>query len=163
MLIMTVIDPPLHVLYASTGFKGDHFMLQNSRKELRSKFEVGPAPCFASMDYCKQAMVPVILQANRTVPDGAAVKKLLAEGEEAASFIKTFVVQAKLNERGNFGRLTPCTATNRCRASVGPISLSLQDHSECCLQMSALTLCIHTVCHQSCIMLRHDVITHRCL
>ena len=35
--------------------------------------------------------------------DTAAVKKLLAEGEEAASFIKTFVVQAKLNERGNFG------------------------------------------------------------
>ncbi len=27
----------------------------------------------------------------------------LAEGEEAADFIKTFVVQAKLNERGNFG------------------------------------------------------------
>jgi len=33
----------------------------------------------------------------------------LAEGEEAADFIKTFVVQAKLNERGNFGEhLAPC-------------------------------------------------------
>ncbi|KAL3146600.1 hypothetical protein ABBQ32_000835 [Trebouxia sp. C0010 RCD-2024] len=61
------------------SFKGDHFMLQSSRKELRSKFE-----------------------ANRLVSDTTAVKKLLAEGEEAASFIKTFVVQAKLNERGNF-------------------------------------------------------------
>lgn len=38
--------------------------------------------------------------------DTTAVKKLLAEGEEAASFIKTFVVQAKLNERGNFGKLS---------------------------------------------------------
>ena len=45
------------------------------------------------------------LQANRSVSDTAAVKKLLAEGEEAANFIKTFVVQAKLNKRGNFGEL----------------------------------------------------------
>ena len=43
------------------------------------------------------------LQANRRVADSGAVKKLLAEGEEAASFIKTFVVQAKLNDRGNYG------------------------------------------------------------
>jgi len=43
------------------------------------------------------------LQANRHVSDSGAVKKLLAEGEEAAEFIKSFVVQAKLNERGNFG------------------------------------------------------------
>lgn len=54
-------------------------MIQNSKLELRSKFE-----------------------ANRRVADSGAVKKLLAEGEEAASFIKTFVVQAKLNDRGNY-------------------------------------------------------------
>jgi len=54
-------------------------MLQQSRRELRSKFE-----------------------ANKSVSDQAAQNKLLAEGEEAASFIRTFVVQAKLNERGNF-------------------------------------------------------------
>lgn len=45
------------------------------------------------------------LQANRKVTDPVAITKLVAEGEEAASFIKTFVVQAKLNERGNFGTL----------------------------------------------------------
>lgn len=61
------------------SFRGDQYMLHNSRKELRSKFE-----------------------ANRQVSDCGAIKKLLAEGEEAADFIKTFVVQAKLNKRGNF-------------------------------------------------------------
>ena len=68
------------------------------------------------------------LQANRSISDTAAVKKLLAEGEEAASFIKTFVVQAKLNERGNFGELAPCFTTVSCRASAGPISSSIQRH-----------------------------------
>lgn len=46
------------------------------------------------------------LQANRSVSDTAAINKLLADGEEAASFIRTFVVQAKLNDRGNFRKLT---------------------------------------------------------
>ena len=31
------------------------------------------------------------------------VTKLLADAEEAVDFLKAFVVQAKLNERGNFG------------------------------------------------------------
>lgn len=51
------------------------------------------------------------LQANRSVSDQAAQSKLLAEGAEAASFIKTFVVQAKLNERGNFGKLVSAHAS----------------------------------------------------
>lgn len=45
------------------------------------------------------------VQANRSVSDQAAQTKLLNEGEEAATFIRTFVVQAKLNERGNFRKL----------------------------------------------------------
>ena len=53
----------------------------------------------------------LVLQANREVSDPTAVKKLIAEGEEAASFIKSFVVQAKLNDRGNFGRLLSLKTT----------------------------------------------------
>ena len=58
------------------------------------------------------------LQANRQVSDSGAVKKLLAEGAEAADFIRTFVVQAKLNDRGNFGkhvcRYSHCKSNTCC-------------------------------------------------
>jgi hypothetical protein len=33
------------------------------------------------------------------------VRKLLGESQEAAEFIRSFVVQAKLNERGNYGAI----------------------------------------------------------
>ena len=36
--------------------------------------------------------------------DTTELEKLLAEGNEAADFIRTYVVQAKLNERGNYGK-----------------------------------------------------------
>ena len=128
-------------------------MLQNSRKELRSKFEVRVIEltrlhkALHDMQCCKhKPWHPWRLQANRSVSDTAAVKKLLAEGQEAASFIKTFVVQAKLNERGNFGEA--CFATVSCRASAGPISSSVQrncyllyelsDHIELWLLLSVM-------------------------
>lgn len=65
-----------------------------------------------------QAIKSLDLQANRSVSDTVAVKKLLAEGEEAASFIRTFVVQAKLNVRGNFGKLTWCILQGLCRTNI---------------------------------------------
>ena len=34
-----------------------------------------------------------------------AIQRLCAEGDEAADFLRTFVVQARLNERGNYGML----------------------------------------------------------
>ena len=33
---------------------------------------------------------------------GEAARQLLADAEEAASFLRTYVVQARLNERGNY-------------------------------------------------------------
>ena len=36
--------------------------------------------------------------------------RLCAEGEEAADFIRTYVVQARLNERGNYGAPPPLGA-----------------------------------------------------
>ena len=38
--------------------------------------------------------------------DQEEIDRSIAEAYEAAEFIKTFVVQAKLNERGNFGKLS---------------------------------------------------------
>ena len=43
------------------------------------------------------------MQESATEQDPARIKQLCAEGEEAASFLKTFVVQGKLNKRGNYG------------------------------------------------------------
>ena len=45
-----------------------------------------------------------LMQESAGEQDAGRIKQLCAEGEEAASFLKTFVVQGKLNERGNYGR-----------------------------------------------------------
>ena len=52
-------------------------------------------------------------QAAAAEADPTAVARLCAEGEEAAHFIRTYVVQARLNERGNYG------AWPRCMQVVG--------------------------------------------
>ena len=39
---------------------------------------------------------------RRGETDEAEIRKLVAEGADAAQFIRDFVVQAKMNERGNF-------------------------------------------------------------
>ena len=41
--------------------------------------------------------------------DPAQIDKLCAEGRDAARFLTQYVVQAELNERGNYGAL-PCPA-----------------------------------------------------
>eukprot|EP00959_Pyramimonas_sp_CCMP1952_P422623 8853328-Pyramimonas_sp.AAC.2 len=64
------------------AFKEDSFMLTEARKEIRSKFE-----------------------ASRLVTNTEVINQQLAEAEEAAVFIKDFVVQGVLNEEGNFGTL----------------------------------------------------------
>lgn len=46
-----------------------------------------------------------VKQAAAGEADPAAVLRLCQEGEEAADFIRTYVVQARLNERGNYGVL----------------------------------------------------------
>ena len=42
--------------------------------------------------------------------DPSAITRLCADGEEAADFILTYVVQARLNERGNYGPRFICLA-----------------------------------------------------
>ena len=54
-------------------------------------------------------------QEASSLTDAAEVQKRVAEAKEAADFIRTNVVQAKLNERGNFGR-----SYVMIHASVGP-------------------------------------------
>ncbi|CAK0779825.1 hypothetical protein CVIRNUC_004863 [Coccomyxa viridis] len=61
------------------AFRDDDFMQQSARNEVRSKFE-----------------------ASAGVSDPAAVDKLCAEGRDAAKFLTQYVVQAELNERGNY-------------------------------------------------------------
>ncbi|KAK9826730.1 hypothetical protein WJX81_002385 [Elliptochloris bilobata] len=61
------------------AFRNDDEMLLKSAQEIRSRY-----------------------QAAASETDPAAVARLCAEGEEAADFIRTYVVQARLNERGNY-------------------------------------------------------------
>ena len=89
-------------------------MLQSSREQLRTKFKVSPVrsrrhvPGAEISHVVWDQMVRSLscLQENSQVTESGVLKKLLLEGEEAASFIKSFVVQAKLNDRGNFGEST---------------------------------------------------------
>jgi len=60
-------------------FKGDEYMQTGALTEARSKFK----ECVGQEDQDE-------------------IEKAIAEAYEAAEFIKTFVVQAKLNDRGNF-------------------------------------------------------------
>ena len=60
--------------------------------------------------FCMQYAV----QASAGVSDPAAVDKLCAEGRDAAKFLTQYVVQAELNERGNYGVHPPLTAQVSC-------------------------------------------------
>ena len=43
------------------------------------------------------------VQGSSGVTDPAEIDKLCAEGRDAAKFLTQYVVQAELNERGNYG------------------------------------------------------------
>ncbi|GMH33374.1 hypothetical protein BSKO_01208 [Bryopsis sp. KO-2023] len=75
-------SPPLaayrHLLRVVRNvFKGDEAMLSGAYSELRSRFE-----------------------ASRADSDPGVVKKKLEEASEAADFIRSFVVQCHVNEKG---------------------------------------------------------------
>jgi complex III assembly factor LYRM7 len=71
-----------HLLRAQRkAFKGDTVMQTGAVKEIRDNFKK-----------------------NRDITDPEEVKKLVGACYEAADFLSTFVVQAKLNERGNYGK-----------------------------------------------------------
>ena len=87
-------------------------MLAAAQLEVRGKFEVGG--CSARLDRESHARPPppalhlcynlwLRLQSARAVADSAQVEQLQAEGREAAEFIRNMLVQAPMNERGNYG------------------------------------------------------------
>ena len=47
------------------------------------------------------------VQGSSSVTDPAEIEKMCAEGRDAAKFLTQYVVQAELNERGNYGAM-PC-------------------------------------------------------
>ena len=57
------------------------------------------------------------MQEARHVSDPSRIKQLVEEAQEAADFIRTAVVQAKLNDRGNYGEWA------RAPASLDPSPL----------------------------------------
>lgn len=63
------------------AFRGDTVTLTASRKELRARFDESRLSSLGTQQEIDQA---------------------LADAAEAADFLRTFVVQAKLNERGNY-------------------------------------------------------------
>ncbi|EIE19322.1 hypothetical protein COCSUDRAFT_34269 [Coccomyxa subellipsoidea C-169] len=65
-----------------TAFKGDAFMLTSAKQEVRARF-----------------------QSAAGVTEPKEIEKLCAEGRDAAQFLTQYVVQAKLNDRGNFAMI----------------------------------------------------------
>jgi hypothetical protein len=61
-------------------FAGDPDMLAASAKQIREEFE-----------------------ANRNVGPGEELDSLISKGREGVEFMRVNIVQAKLNERGNYG------------------------------------------------------------
>ena len=61
--------------------------------------------------YFTRSSMACCWQAAAGEADPTAVARLCAEGEEAADFISTYVVQARLNERGNYGAWPPLQAS----------------------------------------------------
>ena len=51
------------------------------------------------------------MQDNASLSQQDEIDRSIAEAYEAADFLTEFVVQAKLNERGNFGELTGISAS----------------------------------------------------
>lgn len=64
---------------AKKTFSGDDAALKAAFQEIRSNFRM-----------------------HDTVTDPTKIDVLLAEGREAATFLQTFVVQGRLNDRGNY-------------------------------------------------------------
>uniref|UniRef100_A0A061RCN5 Complex 1 LYR protein domain-containing protein n=1 Tax=Tetraselmis sp. GSL018 TaxID=582737 RepID=A0A061RCN5_9CHLO len=63
----------------NSTFRDDIIALNSAREEMRQHFEK-----------------------NRDETDPSKISKLLAEGEDAREFLKTSIVQARLNEQGNY-------------------------------------------------------------
>lgn len=97
------------------AFKGDDYMQTGALTEIRRRFKVpsqhngrgSPVSRTESLsDIMYLALLGTLtlhLQEAADISSPEEINRLCAEGEEAADFLKTFVVQAKLNHRGNFG------------------------------------------------------------
>lgn len=72
------------------------------------------------------------MQESAGVTDPTEIERLASEGYEAADFLETFVVQAKLNKRGNFGRrsLASCTVFYKAPLGLGALLLRESSSSE---------------------------------
>ena len=82
--------------------------------EARSKFKVITVLCYGGLLHGHPTLPRLggatlkyspFAQECMGQEDQEEIDKSIAEAYEAAEFIKTFVVQAKLNDRGNFGEL----------------------------------------------------------
>ena len=71
------------------------------------------------------------VQGSAGVTDPAAIDKLCAEGRDAAKFLTQYVVQAELNERGNYGRHTALL-----EYMLLPLGVKLRRHALPDLQMT---------------------------
>lgn len=64
--------------------------------------------CFAGDTEMMAAVAEQIrgeFEANRSVTEGQKLEQLLTKAREAVEFMQVSIVQAKLNERGNYGEL----------------------------------------------------------
>ena len=78
------LPPPQKRHQLDSAFRGDTVTLNASRKELRARFDENRASLSSGGQQQEQ------------------IDQALADAAEAADFLRTFVVQAKLNERGNY-------------------------------------------------------------
>ncbi len=82
------------------AFRGDPRALGAARAEIRSKFEQARPNKHANAARPNTLARRPRLQA-REERDAARIDELLQEGRDAATFLREFVVQAQVNERGN--------------------------------------------------------------
>lgn len=67
---------------------------------------------------------------NHAVTDKKVIAEKLAEAQEAAEFIKGFVVQSQLDEKGNFGECFYTYITNQSFRTFHPSHLSMMSFDE---------------------------------
>lgn len=170
---------PLPFLPAAV-FKGDAFMLAAAQHEIRSKFEASASPCAkrarnlpSPQQLCCRpgrsfnlrihwgawTLAPRTsasphrhcVQGARSVADPAQQQQMLAEGSEAADFLRTSIVQAATNERGAFGACHAASAEHahakpcRCRATC-TCGLHLMDRCRTLAGLPPLPSPLHSPC-----------------
>lgn len=95
-------------------------MLAAAKEEIRSKLEVistcasqirtrtylaGSVETITNLSFSSILLFNLYFQNARQVTDATQLEQMMAEGKEAAAFLRSAIVQATANDRGHIGKL----------------------------------------------------------